>query len=229
MADTTKNLGLTKPHPFETYNINVFNSNFQKIDDFAGRKDNPHNVTAEQTGALPIEGGTIIDPVLGLGGGSGWVVGSHTYSAIVALMKDNPNNTRMLRVINPDLASYTVEQAAQFFLSENGRNAEYNLFGEHNKPTVTYMGNGLNTAQSIAVGGIGNVVLIEGGYYIGLAWNMGALIWSVPLTTEHNEAASTYTYAKDAIKFTNGVLTYNATKANNYLNYDGTVYTCYVL
>ena len=36
MASTTTNLGLTKPASGEAYNLDVFNQNFQKIDDFAG-------------------------------------------------------------------------------------------------------------------------------------------------------------------------------------------------
>lgn len=52
MAINTENLELIKPTQEDFYNVDDFNQNFQKIDDFAGRKDNPHNVTAEQTGAL---------------------------------------------------------------------------------------------------------------------------------------------------------------------------------
>lgn len=50
----TKNLNLKKPAITEFYKVEEFNDNFQKIDDFAGRTDNPHGVTAEQTGSLKI-------------------------------------------------------------------------------------------------------------------------------------------------------------------------------
>lgn len=50
MATNTENLNLTKPTQADFYDVEVFSENFQKLDDFAGRKDNPHNVTKEQLG-----------------------------------------------------------------------------------------------------------------------------------------------------------------------------------
>lgn len=55
MAINTEFLGLKKPSQEDFYNIDDFNENFQKIDDFAKRKDNPHGVTALQVGALPYD------------------------------------------------------------------------------------------------------------------------------------------------------------------------------
>lgn len=51
MATNTEKLGLKKPSQEDFYNVEDFNENFQKIDDFASRKDNPHGVTAKQVGA----------------------------------------------------------------------------------------------------------------------------------------------------------------------------------
>ena len=51
----TENLNLKKSEQTDFYNVEDFNENFQKIDDFAGRKDNPHGVTAEQVGAWKID------------------------------------------------------------------------------------------------------------------------------------------------------------------------------
>jgi hypothetical protein len=50
MATNTEYLDLKKPEQGDFYNVDDFSENFQKIDDFAKRKDNPHNVTAEQLG-----------------------------------------------------------------------------------------------------------------------------------------------------------------------------------
>ena len=55
MATNTKNLNLKKPSQEDFYNVDDFNENFQKLDDFAGRKDNPHNVTAEQIGLSDVD------------------------------------------------------------------------------------------------------------------------------------------------------------------------------
>lgn len=50
MATNTENLGLKKDAPTDFYDVETFNSNFDKIDAFAGRKDNPHGVTKSQVG-----------------------------------------------------------------------------------------------------------------------------------------------------------------------------------
>lgn len=50
MATNTENLGLIKEAPTEFYDIETVNANLDKIDEFAGRKDNPHNVTKFQVG-----------------------------------------------------------------------------------------------------------------------------------------------------------------------------------
>ena len=109
-------------------------------DDHIANKNNPHGVTAEQVGALPAIGGVVKNPVLGLGDGIGQVVGGSTYSALVALEKNNGNNNRMLRVINPDLTSYPLSKAVQLNVVKDGKETEYNLYGEHNKPTASDVG-----------------------------------------------------------------------------------------
>lgn len=54
MANYTDNLNLKKPLQTEFYNVDDFNENFDKIDDFSKRTDNPHGVTATQVKALKI-------------------------------------------------------------------------------------------------------------------------------------------------------------------------------
>ena len=93
---------------------------------------NPHKTTAQQVGALPIEGGTITGSVLGLGNGLAQIVGGPTYSSISAVSQKDYNNHRILRAINPDLESYALEKAVQLIDTINGVPYEYNLFGEHN-------------------------------------------------------------------------------------------------
>lgn len=50
MAKNTEHLGLIKPESIDFYNIEDFNGNFDKIDEFSRRKDNPHGVTKAQVG-----------------------------------------------------------------------------------------------------------------------------------------------------------------------------------
>ena len=60
MADYTEKLNLKKPEQTDFYNIDDFNENFQKIDEFAKRKDNPHGVTAKQTGAVALNDNIVV-------------------------------------------------------------------------------------------------------------------------------------------------------------------------
>ena len=105
------------------------------------RNNNNGNITewveikkqnAYDVGALPIEGGVITGSVLGIGNGLAQIVGDPTFSSISAVSQDNSNTYRLLRAINPDLASYSKERAAQFIDVQDGVPYEYNLFGEHN-------------------------------------------------------------------------------------------------
>lgn len=101
--------------------------------------NNPHKVTAAQAGALPITGGTLTGPTLGLGNGNGQVIAGETYAAILAAGAGG-NAIRMLRVINPDYASYPLSKSAQLNIVEGNKETEYNLYGEHNKPTASDVG-----------------------------------------------------------------------------------------
>ena len=50
MSTETTNLQLIKPDENDFYDISVQNTNMDKIDEFCGREDNPHNVTKVQVG-----------------------------------------------------------------------------------------------------------------------------------------------------------------------------------
>lgn len=58
--DNTEKLGLKLPASTDFYKIEDFNENFQKIDDFAKRTDNPHNVTAKQVGAVALNDDIVV-------------------------------------------------------------------------------------------------------------------------------------------------------------------------
>ena len=124
------------------YAIQLADNNAE-YDKHIANKNNPHGVTAAQVGALPAEGGIVQNAVIGLGGGVGQVVGGATFSAIDAL--GGNGDSRMLRVINPDLTTYPLQKAAQLHITTNGVAKEYNLYGEHNKPTAADVGAVANT------------------------------------------------------------------------------------
>lgn len=194
MAKYTSKLNLKKPEANDFYNVEDSNGNFDKIDEFASRTDNPHsvtkaqvglgnvdntsdknkpisdaqataiaeaksvgtnaqaninghinnksnphNITAEQLGVLPLNGGTL-SGYLGVGGGKGTFSATDIYSAFQAI-KDG-NNFRYLRLINPLYATYDVKNALQVVETKDGKETIYNLWGEHNLPYPSQIQNG---------------------------------------------------------------------------------------
>jgi hypothetical protein len=61
MATNTTNLRLQKDLPTDFYNIETVNHNLDIIDEFAGRKDNPHNVTKSQVGLDKVDNTADVD------------------------------------------------------------------------------------------------------------------------------------------------------------------------
>lgn len=124
-----------------------------------GAKNNPHNVTAEQVGALPLDGSKAMKGGITIGDGQARL-SSNEYIATINAYKD-PNNPTdaygSIWVHNDGALSHTVEVTKK----ESGKDpATYQLFGSHNKPTNTYVGNGDKTQREINTGGIGNALLI---------------------------------------------------------------------
>ncbi len=76
----------------------------------------------------------------------------------------------------------------------------YSIFGEHNKPSGSYTGNGSATSRTINVGGIGKFVAIKNNSVIVIASSGGAVLF-------HLTSSSIIYYASSTINFSNGVLT----------------------
>ena len=164
----TETLNLKKPAQEDFYNVDDFNENFQAIDDFAKRRDNPHCVTAEQVGAVPDahlrdksnphevtaeqvdavkrSGDIMTGHHLGMFGGYGQLwCGTDT---INIYSKDSPekNSGRYLGIHNN---SNTLEDSLVLTeLFEDGSYKSYRIFGEHfvggttNIATGSYVGTG---------------------------------------------------------------------------------------
>lgn len=90
---------------------------------------------------------------------------------------DEPFNRDLNRSINvfnhinqPDVA-----RALQFYDTLQANTQIYNIFGEHNKPSGSYTGNGSATKRVIETGGIGNVIMITGNNHSFLVMPWGAI------------------------------------------------------
>ena len=106
--------------------------------------------------------------------------------------------------------------ALQFFTIENSADKLYNIFGEHNKPTGTYTGNGSATSRTIDVGtGLGTVLFIDtAGARFVLASTNGAVAFSSTLKSVQYFSSSEVKY-----DYSTGTLTIATT--NDCLNYNG--------
>ena len=102
-------------------------------------KNNPHEVTAEQAKALPVEGG-ILTGTLGFCGGYGEVGADPNHANLRAQNKtDDRGNSRALLVKNSN-HSPNIDGAICFRDTVEGKYQDYKLYGEHNKPTAYDVG-----------------------------------------------------------------------------------------
>lgn len=93
----------------------------------------------------------------------------------------------------------------------------YKIFGEYNKPSGSYAGNGSATERKINVGGIGNLMVVIGCGALTFVTNGGG--WSF--------RGSAYPEMNWDIDYSNGVLTLKTD--NMYVNDNGTGFFFYVL
>lgn len=227
MAKYTSKLNLKKPEANDFYNVEDSNGNFDKIDEFASRTDNPHsvtkaqvglgnvdntsdkdkpistaqataineaksiatsaktsadihatsrnnphNVTASQIGALPLSGGTLTDtlridknatPTIEFSASKSMAQITKNASDTVEdglLIKDSDTNDVTTDYVtlrlNHKLARTDISQLIKVSYVANGNHSFYKIYGEHNMPNPTqiqtgsYVGTGL-TGKTNAV------------------------------------------------------------------------------
>ena len=95
---------------------------------------------------------------------------------------------------------------------------EYNIFGEHNKPSGSYTGNGSATRRTIETGGIGKVLAIYSANGSAIVTPHGAIFFYSSTVTS---------LGSSSIAFKNGVL--SLATSNTIVNQNGIVYGYQVL
>lgn len=135
-------------------------------------KNNPHGVTAQQAGALPLTGGTLSGGLLQLNGGTAQLLAD---SGGLNIFSINGSQNRYLTIGNSSYKS-AVKDALSLTDNTSSGSKSYNIYGEHNKPRGTYTGNGSATARTISTGGLGCAVAIWGGIYSGIIGANGGFI-----------------------------------------------------
>jgi len=88
------------------------------------------------------------------------------------------------------------------------------IFGEHNKPTGSYTGNGSATKRTINIGGIGSTLVIEANPYMGIVTAAGAIV---------SNGSTVKALSKDKMSFINGALT--MVTNDSYVNQSGGTYS----
>ena len=119
---------------------------------------------------------------------------------------------RIALLLNPETAD--ISQLIRLSSNVSEKPAMYNLFGEHNKPSGSYTGNGSSTDRTIQVGGSGDVLMIRKGFTCYFVTPDG-----IYYTGEEKSSTGT--------KFVDGVLT--IFKNDDILNVSGQSYYYQVL
>lgn len=92
---------------------------------------------------------------------------------------------------------------------------EYEIFGEHNKPSGSYTGNGSSAKRTVDIGGLGNFLLISASNTISIVAEYGCVSF--------NTGSSVMGYLNaNEVNFRNGVLTIATDNAG--INYSGEPY-----
>ena len=131
---------------------------------------------------------------------------------------DDSNSGRIV-IGNPKNAEKLVNLLKYIFKKDNVENG-YRIFGEHNKTSGSYTGNGSATSRTIDTGGVGNAILIwSSNGYMSLCSVYGGFGRTANVTAQALSA--------NIVKFENGILT--LTTDNVALNANGVTYYYQVL
>lgn len=179
------------------------------LNSHTGNKSNPHGVTAAQVGALPIAGGTLTDKTLALYNGIARVIaGSKTIQLTAHEVADNFDNHTTLFLSQ----AQTLDKKIRLLTRISSTDTYYKLYGEHNKPSGSYDGNGSGTKRTMNISTVGSVLLLRSAKGVTLVTPEGAL-----------RMDSSYSWtSSSSISFVNGVLTVYTT--NNLFNGSGVTY-----
>lgn len=128
--------------------------------------------TAFDLGVLPLDGSVPMSGALKLGNGFSHF-NSFAYGTIIDVLPSDLNyNKRFSLWLKP---SDTVALAYSLNLFDGENSKEYKIFGEHNKPSGSYTGNGSAAERKITADAIGGNVIITRDGYSTLLMQQGAI------------------------------------------------------
>ena len=156
---------------------------------------------ASDIGALSIEGGTLTGQALYLNNGIGRIQSGNSFLQLDIFDVAKEGNNRRKLVLNGKNSGEAFNECFVLASIENGQETVKQIFGEHNKPSGTYTGNG--QPRDISIDGVGHCVMIckyYGGGLGGVSFvtDAGALYLSSGLTAA--------VISKNYISFSNSIL-----------------------
>lgn len=171
------------------------------------------------TGFLPLVGGTLIGAELFFNNGLGRIASGST--AIQIETRNDVGDTNNRRFISLNNPSGKSEFGDSLILSQivNGTQRSVKLYGEHNKPSGSYTGNGDATSRTINTGGLGHALIV----YSTSGFNCLVTYYGAWCFNTTSQIALGYTN----VHFRNGDLTLMTTETA--LNRNGTTYFYQVL
>lgn len=243
MGSYTNNLGLykvnTETDGNDTFNIEtMLNDNWDKIDEkleklpiqngglYINSETTEENkaeavkaikeigLSASDVGALPLTGGLMSGTIDFAANGadfntdSWFAIGMDSESIRLVSRKNGKN-----RLLNLNNITSSLTDALKLWYYDDGNEHTARIFGEHNKPSGTYTGNGSATSRTIHIASIGAGILIISDNGMAIVTSAGAIMGYG--TTISGLGSGTVT-------FKDGVLTLKT--ADNKLNANGVYY-----
>lgn len=167
---------------------------------------------------LPLTGGTLSGSLF-IDNGYTKVDGGTGGSSLVSYSEPKGASFRTITIKdNAELG----DSASIYNQKNDGTSRAYNIFGEHNKPSGSYTGNGSATRREINVGGIYNdasILLITGTMSSYIVTHFGAIM----IFHDGNDYGN---YSADNACFRNGVLILNT---DGSINQSGVTFTYQLL
>ena len=119
-----------------------------------------HNLDVVERFFLPLTGGTLAGSQIYFGDGIGRV---YFYNGAMQLESINVagdgSNKRTLFLQNSN--SQAISKALRLVDKVSSKDTYYIIYGQHNKPSGSYTGNGSSAERKISVGGAGDVLLVR--------------------------------------------------------------------
>lgn len=175
---------------------------------------------ADASKFLPLDGSVPMSGELTIV--SGYAKLGATGDRVEITSKYDDSNSGRIVIGNPKNAEKLENLLKYIFKKDNVENG-YRIFGEHNKPSGSYTGNGSSATRTIDIGGVGNILYITSPYGFGFVTADGGFF----IQASYDTSSYVVSYSSSYIKFVDGVLTIKT--SNSYVNSSSYAYTYRVL